>query len=213
MIGSPSIDAYDPAELTPALAERLEIQRGVHVERSDHPGRWLGGVVGALTSAAAAGVLYRISDETDPTKDAATVIALLGVPIAFALGRALLPEVRSGGWGWALSVGIAFGLLAPPIGALVILVGPALLPPGVVTPDFNAFNLAILPIALPFSYVAVPITIPVGLIWAAIARWLPADDVESQRAPRWLERLGVRHAVVALVAWAVVVQLVSATVR
>jgi hypothetical protein len=213
MISSPSIDAYDPAELTPALAERLEVERRVRQERSDHPGRWLGGVVGALTSAAAAGVLYRISGETDPTKDAATVIALLGIPIAFALGRALLPEVRSGGWGWGLWIGIAVGLIAPPIGAVVILVGPALGPAGVMSTDFNAFNLAILPIALPFSYVAVPITIPVGLVWALVARWLPEDDLSSLRAPRGLERLGVRHALLVLVVWAVIVQLVSATVR
>jgi hypothetical protein len=210
MIGSPTIDSYDPAELTPAFAERLEVGRRVRLERSDRPGRWLGGVVGALTSAAAAGVLFRISGETDPTKDGATVVALLGIPIAFALGRALLPEVRSGGWGWALCIGVAVGLIAPPIGAVVILLGPALFPPGVVSPDFNAFNLAILPIALPFSYIAVPITIPVGLVWAAIARWLPEADLSTQRAPGWLERLGVRHAVVALVTWAVVVQVISA---
>jgi hypothetical protein len=210
MIGSPTNDSYDPAELTPALVERLEHQRRVHLGRSDHPGRWLGGVVGALTSAAAAGVLYRFSGETDPTKDAGTVVALLGIPIAFALGRALLPEVRSGGWGWALWIGIAVGLLAPPIGAMVILLGPALFPAGVVSPGFNVFNLALLPIALPFSYIAVPITVPVGLVWAAIARWLPEDDLSSQRAPRWLERLGVRHVIVALAVWAVVAQITSA---
>lgn len=210
MIGSPTIDTYDPAELTPALAERLENQRQAHVERSDHPGRWLGGVIGAMVSAVAAGVLYKISGETDPTKDAATVVALLGIPIAFALGRALLPEVRSGGWGWALWIGIAVGLIAPPIGAVVILLGPALLPAGVVSPGFNAFNLAILPIALPFSYIAVPITIPVGVIWAVVARRLPEGDLTAQRAPRWLERLGVRHALVGLVVWAVIVQVSSA---
>jgi hypothetical protein len=210
MIGGPSIEANDPAELTPALAERLEVERRVRLERSDDPGRWLGGVVGALTSAAAAGVLYRISGETDPTKDAATFVALLGIPIAFALGRALLPEVRSGGWGWALWTGIAVGLIAPPIGAVVILLGPALVPAGVMSPDFNAFNLAILPIALPFSFVALPITIPVGLVWALIARWLPEDDLTLQRAPRWLEWLGIRHALLVLVVWAVIVQVWSA---
>ena len=78
------------------------------------------------------------------------LLVIGGLPIAFLGGRALLPVARSGGWWEAFAVGLIFGLIAPPLCALeVLLVGVAL--PGSTT-GFEPGYLVLLPSALVFSY-------------------------------------------------------------
>lgn len=190
-------------------------QEAIAIE--DWPGRWLGGVVGALGSAAAAAVL--VAAETSRQDLASSivgghdaVIAALGIPIAFALGRAAFPSIRRGGWRWALVAGVLIGLAAPPLGALEILFGPLLLP---IDPE-GASRLgliAFLPIALVFSYAVVWITIPVGLLTALAIRAVPRGLPERLRAPDPLARIGVAHALLALTVWAAAVQIVTSVAR
>jgi hypothetical protein len=104
-----------------------------------------------------------------------------GLPIAFLGGRALLPAARSGGWLTALGIGFIFGVIAPPLGAIeVILV--AMLPFSGATSGFGdnvAGFLVLLPIALVYSYVVVFLTVPAGLLWGVMVRAIPEDLLES----------------------------------
>jgi hypothetical protein len=108
-------------------------------------------------------------------------IALGGLPIGFLGGRALLPAARSGGWMTALAVGIGFGMIAPPLGAIeVILVG--MLPFSNATSGFDdnvTGFLVLLPLALVYSYVVVVLTIPAGLLWGVMVRAIPEHLLRS----------------------------------
>jgi ascorbate-specific PTS system EIIC-type component UlaA len=110
-------------------------------------------------------------------------VGLGGLPIAFLGGRALLPAARSGGWRTALAVGVAFGLIAPPLGAIEV-VAVGLLPFSGATSGFsdNATGfLLILPLALAYSYMVVVLTVPAGLLWALIVRAIPDRSLERLR--------------------------------
>jgi hypothetical protein len=147
--------------------------------------RWIGALAGLVACAAtalAAGVVFVLADPDGwasgngfLTSDSLVWIAIGGLPIAFFGGRALLPAARSGGWLTALAIGFVFGLIAPPLGAIeVILVG--LLPFSGATSGFDdnvTGFLVILPIALVYSYVVVVLTVPAGLLWALIVRAIP----------------------------------------
>jgi hypothetical protein len=183
---------------------------------TDWPGRWLGGVIGALVSLGAAMLLFAVEREADAGSTllvpSSPWIALLGIPIAFALGRAAFPSIRGDGWGWALAAGVLIGLAAPPLGAVEIVFGPFLFP---LDPAGTAQLglVAVLPIALVVSYVAVLITVPVGLVTAIGIRALPRDVPSRLRAPDWVGGYGVRHAIGLLALWAIEVQVVSAIAR
>ena len=184
---------------------------------TDWPGRWLGGLVGAGASLAAALALYVLEGPIDDFPGSIVggqtyPIALLGIPIAFVLGRAAFPSIRRGGWGWALVAGTLVGLAAPPLGAIEILFGPVLLP--LDPSNIGQFGLIVfLPIALLFSYAVVWITLPVGLVTAIAIRALPPQLPAHLRAPQPLARLGVGHALVGLAIWAFVLQVVVAATR
>jgi hypothetical protein len=109
-----------------------------------------------------------------------------GLPIAFLGGRALLPAARSGGWRTALGIGLVFGLIAPPLGAIeVILVG--LLPFSGATSGFDdnvTGFLVLLPIALVYSYVVVVLTVPAGLLWGLMVRAIPESLLVSMALRR-----------------------------
>jgi len=184
-------------------------QPGTTTESVDQPGRWLGGAAGALASLMAAGVSHAIDpDPSGTTFLDFTGVALLGIPIGFALGRAFWPYARSGGWRHALAIGIALAFAAPPLGAVEILGIPAVAP----WADGSTSGLALLialPIAVPISYLAVVVTLPVGLLWAVLVKLIPDGAAARLRVPRAFARLGVRHALIALVTWAVVVQLAT----
>lgn len=172
-----------------------------------HPGRWLGGLVGALLSLAVSAVGLLMGE--DPIEASAIVgigglvgLGVAGLPVGFLLGRALLPAARSQGIAGAVGVGLAFGLAAPPLGAIVVLLGlaiPVLAEGGLV--DALAV-LLLLPYAFVFSYVASVATVPAGIVWGAVVRLLPeAVLVRAAVGPR-LGRVGARHVVaVGLVAW------------
>ena len=97
-------------------------------------GRWVGGLVGMAACVAitlVAVLIARFTTGDDPNGNDGLFdpngllwIAIGGLPIAFLGGRALLPAARSGGWMTALGIGFVFGLVAPPLGAIeVVLVG------------------------------------------------------------------------------------------
>jgi hypothetical protein len=147
--------------------------------------RWVGGVVGMAACVAitlVAGMVARSTTGKDPNgndglfdPNGLVWLAVGGLPIAFLGGWALLPAARSGGWLTALGIGFVFGLVAPPLGAIeVVLVG--LLPFSGATSGFDdnvTGFLFILPIALVYSYIAVVVTVPAGLLWALIVRAIP----------------------------------------
>jgi len=203
MIGSPTIDGRQSLRTVGSRDQDAAISR-------DHPGRWLGGAAGALASLAvglAPPVLGLVSANSDPSSS--LEIGLLGMPVGFVLGRAFFPGARSGGWSWALWVGAGIGLVAPPLGAIESVLGPALLPPHPATSYSVPAAVVFLLIAIPFSYIAVVLTIPAGLVWATLVRLIPQDVPPRLRAPKAVERLGVRHAVALLLAWGLVVQLAT----
>ena len=147
------------------------------VPRHPTPGRWVGGLVGVvvcvITGLATAVIGYGF---LSPSSLVPIVIG--GLPIALLGGYALLPAARSGGWLEAFAVGLIFGMIAPPLGAMeVILV--ALLPSWGRTTGFDVGYLGLLPIALLFSYVAAVMTVPAGLLWALIARAIPEKVLRS----------------------------------
>ncbi|MEA2518952.1 MAG: hypothetical protein QOF49_1032 [Chloroflexota bacterium] len=168
--------------------------------QTEYPGRWVGGLIGALASLAAAPVASALS--AAPTIfdwDSWSPIALLGMPVAFALGRALLPVGRSGGWSRALSTGMLVGLIAPPLGAVEVLAGSRLLDVGNLNTSIGGpVALVLLPVAIPISFIAIFMTLPVGIVWGILVRLVPDRAFAAVRVPRPLERLGVRHAVVAV---------------
>jgi hypothetical protein len=202
MIGSPTIDREHAIAPTAWTGQRPAAP-------FDHPGRWLGGAAGALASLIAAIVLNAFGPARGDSFVDLREIALLGVPIGFVLGRALYPSARDETWTVTLSVGLLLGWLAPPLGAIEILAGPALLPPAWTGGGDGWRYLWLLPIAIPVSYVAVFITMPVGVLWSALVKLIPPDLPKRLRMPRPIERLGVRHAVLTLLAWSVVVQLLA----
>jgi hypothetical protein len=163
---------------------------------TDHPGRWVGGAIGALVSLAAAGVAGAI-DARGAIFDWSSwaMIPLLGIPIGFVLGRHLLPSARSDGWPRAVWVGMLFGWAAPPLGAIEILAGSRLLELGNLSSSMGGpVALVLFPIAIPISFLAIFITIPVGLAWGVVVRLVPDKLFEALRVPDPLDRLGVRHA-------------------
>jgi hypothetical protein len=173
----------------------------------EHPGRWLGGLVGAMCSIAVAAFGWLVlgsslDDEASLFGQESLVwVGLLGAPIGYLLGRALMPTARSGGWGTALLTGVGFGLAAPPLGAIEILAlastpigGPGGLGSG--GPAVMMF----LPFALVFSYAAVIATVPAGLLWSVVVRALSPATLARLAAPRAIERLGARHVIAAAAA-------------
>jgi hypothetical protein len=169
---------------------------------ADHPGRWVGGAIGAVVSLAAALVASRIAPGDGSTGALSldwTAVGLLGAPIGFALGRQLFPMARSEGWRRALSVGLLLGWVAPPLGAIEILATAGLFDSSVSPPTFQGpLALVLLPIAIPISFIAIFMTLPVGLIWSVLARLAPGEALLQLRAPGWLAWLGIRHALVLL---------------
>ena len=182
----------------------------------DWPGRWLGGAVGVVASLGAAILLLLVEpgDGHRPTwiVGSSAWVALLGIPIAFALGRAAFPSIRRGGWGWAVGAGVLIGLAAPPLGAFEILFGPFLVPLDPTNTEQLGL-IAILPIAVVFAYVVIWITIPVGVVTAVAIRAVPRDLPARLRAPEPLARLGVAHAIGVLTVLAIAVQVVGAIAR
>lgn len=181
-----------------------------------HPGRWVGGAIGVLATALVGGAILAV-DALDSGLDlgAAAVVCLLGLPIAFVLGRHLAPIARDGGLGSAVWAGLSFGLLAPILGDVEIVMGSLLAPWITRQSGAEAFVTApiVLVFGLVFCWLSVPITLAVGFAWVAVMRVMPPDLATRLEVPHPIDHLGVRHAVIALGIWLVVVQLAWALAR
>ena len=183
--------------------------------QTDHPGRWVGGAIGALTSLGAALVAMLLGDEQRGVGYDSVDIALLGIPIGWILGRQLFPMARSG-WRSALGAAALVAFAAPPLGAVEILSGAvfqtnATIGIGSSTPGLAA--LLLLPIAIPFSYLALIVTAPVGLAWAVLVRLVPGTVPARLRVPQPLDHLGTRHVLILAVAAVVVGQMAQLVPR
>lgn len=169
---------------------------------ADHPGRWVGGVLGALASLA----LVPISLGMEPARRSGdlgelALLGLLGAPVGFVLGRLAFPEARSGGLGHALGVGLLIGAVAPPLGLIVIgLVGIFLPASGLSQDPLSSFELLILVIGIPYSFVALVATLPIGIVWAILAVLVPVGLLDRLRVPPPFDRVGVRHAAIVVAA-------------
>ena len=167
----------------------------------DHPGRWVGGLIGSIASFGLAVIGLTVAGIW-PTFDPELLVTvgLLGAPIGFVLGRAALPLAREEGWAHASVAGFGLGWLAPPLGAVEILLGWGILegvgPVGVAqscnTPAVVS-GLALLVVAVPMSFIAVVLTIPVGIAWGLATRAEPDRWLERARMPASVANLGARH--------------------
>jgi hypothetical protein len=181
------------------------------------PGRWVGGAVGAVASAGVGIALLAVTVAADDQGLLpAAAVAFLGIPVAFVLGRHLAPVAHDGGSGGALAAALTFALLAPPLGDLEIIGGLSLSPwasggtVDVGSAVFGAFFVG--GIGLVVSYVALPVTAAVALVWIVLMRSIPVSRFARFEAPPWLARFGVRHValaaavalIVAWTAWAIV---------
>lgn len=183
---------------------------------TDHPGRWVGGLIGGVVSAVLALVAVALGDEPSVSIDrilawdGLAAVGLAGIPVGVIVGRALFPMARSGRRRMALVAGLAAGLVAPPIGAVGVLFGQGLVESLARSEEPGAvFLYAILvPYALVLGYVAVVVTIPVGLAWAALARAIPEAWLRRLRMPTPIARLGVAHLVAAMAVLLVASELV-----
>ena len=188
-------------------------------EAEDHPGRWIGGVIGAVASLLVGGVATLLGGSLGWTDDATLLfIGLLGMPVGFVLGRAAMPSARSDGWREAIGMGLLIAFAAPPLGAIELMLGGGVLGDvsgfgGCDVPPVLAASVLLM-YAAPFSFIAVVLTIPAGIVWGLAVRLLPETWLRRARMPRPIAALGVRH-LVALAAVAVVlagvVQIVAAS--
>jgi hypothetical protein len=166
-----------------------------------HPGRWLGGLAGGLVALGVSGIGLILGTDTETgfvfLSDGGLVeLGILGVPIGFLVGRALLPAARADGIGWALFVGLWFGIVAPPLGAIEIVFGtlwPGANPTGF--GDTVVGLVVLLPIAMAYSFVAAVVTLPAGIAWAVLVRAIPATAFRTFEMPRPVASLGARHAI------------------
>jgi hypothetical protein len=196
-----------PAE-TPATSNDRRARTGAALVPEDRPGRWVGGALGAIVSLSGAGLAHILETGSSSQLRPITTICLLGVPIAFVLGRQLLPSARRDGWRHAVVIGLLFGWAAPPLGAAEITLGPLVAPWLADTVGITPVEaLALFAIAIPFSFLAVFVTLPVGVAWGVLARLLPDGMIEGLRAPAWLERVGLRHSIALLAGWIAIVQI------
>jgi hypothetical protein len=197
--------------MTTHLDYASNLEHGDRTTRADHPGRWVGGAIGAGLSLMVAWIGLAIDRPTDqPGVGGLFGIGLMGVPVGFVLGRQFLPLARERGWARALTVGFGIGWLAPPIGATVVVLSPLIVPAqGAALGIGSNPSLALLiwPIALVYSYVAIVVTLPVGLAWGVAVRLVPDRVFTALRVSAPFDRLGVRHAVLALAAALIVIGL------
>ncbi|MBA2720554.1 MAG: hypothetical protein H0U52_15130 [Chloroflexi bacterium] len=181
--------------------------RSVHADRAaaptaiERPGRWIGGLLGAIASLALVPISLIIEPaQADGDLGVLASLGLLGSPVGFVLGREAFPEARSGGWRHALGIGLLVGLAAPPLGLIVIALLSLLLPGTGIAPDpLSTSGLLILTLGIPYSFLALPVTLPVGLLWAVLVRLVAVGLPARLRVPPPLDRVGVRHAVLIVV--------------
>lgn len=178
--------------------------------KRSHPGRWVGGAVGALASLGVVLVGLLLGGAGDegrpfPVVGSLAALGLAGIPIATLVGRALTPAARSGRFRQALLAGVGFGLVAPPLGAVGVLAAAMSQATMSGIPQAAGALVMFLPFALVYSYAAVIATIPAGLAWAIVVYAIPERALRAVAMPGPVSRLGARHALVlAAFAWLLV---------
>ncbi len=176
---------------------------------TDHPGRWIGGVMGVVASlAVAVTAMVFGTDVGFLTTDFLVLVGLLGAPIGWMLGRAALPLARAEGLAFAVIVGFGLAFVAPPIGGIAWLLF-ALIEDMLGSTDCGSTPvsaLLLLPFVVPWSYLALVATVPAGLVWGLLVGLVPEASLREARMPPLLTRLGTRHllAVITLVAGVVI---------
>jgi len=183
----------------------------VAARRVEFPGRWLGGAAGVVATLLVAGLLavtHVLVDDPRGVADTnllnAAGVAALGVPVAFVLGRHYSPVARDGGWRTAAMTALSFALLAPPLGDLEIIVGASLAPWTFGSLDLGsvlAGGLLIGIVGLFVSFVVLPVTAAVSLVWIVLIRLLPREWPARVAMPTSVARFGVRHLAYVLLAW------------
>jgi hypothetical protein len=149
-------------------------------------------LLGALVSLALVALELIIEWPRWDGPETLATLGLLGAPVGFVLGRQAFPEARSGGWGHGFGIGVLIGSVAPPLGLIVIAL-VALILPGTETTD-PLSGLALLVLAIPFSFIALVVTLPVGFVWSLLVGLVPPDLPARLRVPSPFDRVGVRHA-------------------
>lgn len=171
-----------------------------------HPGRWVGGLIGAAIPALVAVAAIASGDRPALTLngllalDGVAGISIAGIPIGFVVGRALLPFARVAGWRRAIGSGVMAGIVAPPLGAVGVLAIAALTDSlaSDTEPWAPVMYFALTPLAIVFGYAAAVVTLPVGIAWGLLVRAVPPTWLERARMPSPIDRLGSRQAVLVL---------------
>jgi hypothetical protein len=174
------------------------------------PGRWVGGALGVVASLIV-GVPLALLGWTlaEGTLLFAAGVCALGMPVAFVLGRHLAPIGVESSTSSPTSAVLTFALLAPLLGNLEIVAGGVVLSSDnpAAFGSFFAFGLLVAFAGSVVCFVALPVTTAVALVWIVLVRALPTGWMAEHRAPASLERLGVRHAVAAILLIAVAIRL------
>ena len=147
------------------------------------PGRWIGGAIGVGLALVVAGLgALGVARPLDfgSGVPSLTELGLFGIPAGAILGMAFYPMARRARWVGVVGIGLAVGLLALPIGVLVVVTTYVMgaLADGktdLVGALGSGFFLSLF--GFVFSIVAAPITLPIGLVWAIIVRAIPARIV------------------------------------
>src|SRR5262249_45484533 len=132
----------------------------------------------------------------------------LGIPVAFVAGRHLAPIAREAGSSGALLAAGTFAVLAPPLGDAEIVLGPLLAPWIWEQPAWGSVPISLLAFTfgLGVSYIVLPITVAVGVVWLSLMRLVPPAVFVRLTVPAPFDRLGVRHLFLVLFIWFVVIQ-------
>ena len=137
-------------------------------------------------------------------------LGLVGAPVAALLGWWLTRWVAGAAWRIVLGIGVGMGVLAAVLGVLELaylqLLNVLITEPD---PDGSSVTVAIF-IAfygLPYAALALPITIPCGVLWAVVVRALFARRFEEPAVPS--ASIGPRHVLVALAVVAIGAALVK----
>ena len=131
-------------------------------------------------------------------------LGLVGAPVVALLAWWLTRWVAGATWRVAVGIGIGMGVLAALLGVLEIAYVQLLLALAA-EPDADGTSvtgaLVIALIGLPYATLALPITVPCGVLWAVIVRTVfPVKAEEQPGAP---SSVGPAHVFVALVVVAV----------
>lgn len=159
--------------------------------------RFGGMVVGVLVSYAS--VLLPAEAIGVPPMFDLSGIGLVGAPIAGLLGWWMTPSVARAHWRWAAVAGLGVGVLAAVLGVWELSYLKALEALALGMRDGGSglgIALFVGVIGLPFSVVAMPITIACGLAWALIVRGVFGRNSGAEDARG--ASLGIIHVAIVL---------------